>query len=298
MIFTGNYIDRQSILRSNPRAVADALNQRDSRYIVIWQDQCLIHEDRVALLPVEAMADFHDPDHVPALLGTINDQPIFTLSLTGTATPCADADHAFAGLRDISNRLAPDQAGLAAYAKAVVGWQRTHRFCGVCGTRNEAREAGFSMVCSNQACGHKSFPRLDPAIIVLVTNGDEALLGRQLKWPDGRFSTIAGFVEPGESLEDALRREVHEETNIRVGSTNYIASQPWPFPASLMIGFHAEAQSTDIQLNDGELAEARWITRKNIIDGDIVLPPDYSVAWHLVKTWFDEHDGPSLADIE
>jgi NAD+ diphosphatase len=148
--------------------------------------------------------------------------------------------------------------------------------------------------CQSDRCGHRSFPRLDPAIIVLVHRADQCLLGRQNRWPENRFSTIAGFVEPGESLEDALRREVREETNIVVGRCTYLASQPWPFPAALMIGFHADALTEDIRLNDGELAEARWLSREEIIAGTVVLPPRVSVAYRLIQAWFDQGSGPPM----
>ena len=126
------------------------------------------------------------------------------------------------------------------------------------------------------------FPRTDPAIIVLVADGDRCVLGRQSSWPEGRYSTIAGFVEPGESLEDAVRREVYEETNIRVGNVAYHSSQPWPFPAALMLGFVAEATSDDIRLNDGELEDARWFTRDELRSGDVGLPFQISIARRLV----------------
>lgn len=153
------------------------------------------------------------------------------------------------------------------------------------------------MGCTAGDCGHRSFPRLDPAIIVLVHDGERCLLGRQPSWPAGRFSTIAGFVEPGESLEDAVRREVHEETNITVAECRYLASQPWPFPAALMIGFHARAGSAEIRCNDCELAEARWVTRADIMARAVTLPPATSVAYRLIETWFDAWDGPQLATL-
>ena len=199
-----------------------------------------------------------------------------------------------AGLRELTGQLAEPEAALLAYAKAMVGWQRRHRHCGLCGTICQPKDGGFVMECSLSTCRHRSFPRLDPAIIVLVHADDRCLLGRQTRWPDGRFSTIAGFVEPGESLEDSVRREVHEETNIHVGRCRYLASQPWPFPAALMIGYLAEGLSNEIRLNDGELAEARWLTRDNITAGSIVLPPRVSIAYRLLETWFDEGDGANL----
>ncbi len=137
----------------------------------------------------------------------------------------------------------------------------------------------------NDDCRREIFPRVDPAIIVLVSNGDRCLLGRQANWPEGRYSTIAGFVEPGESLEDSVRREVYEETNIRASTVNYHSSQPWPFPSSLMLGFMAEAASSDIILNDGELEDAQWFTRKELRSGFPKLPFQISIARRLVDHW-------------
>ena len=150
------------------------------------------------------------------------------------------------------------------------------------------------MQCSNAACSKRSFPRLDPAIIVLTTHEHRALLGRQVSWPEGRYSTIAGFVEPGESLEDAVYREVLEETNVQVESCHYLASQPWPFPNAIMLGFRAKAATTDIRRNDGELADAQWFSREQLISGNINLPPPQSIAFRLIENWFDEADGPGL----
>ena len=139
----------------------------------------------------------------------------------------------------------------------------------------------------NEECRREIFPRVDPAIIVLVSHGDRCLLGRQPSWPEGRYSTIAGFVEPGESLEDAVRREVYEETNIHVETIRYHSSQPWPFPSSLMLGFMAESSSTDIELNDGELEDARWFTRKELRSGFPKLPFRISIARRLVDHWLE-----------
>jgi NAD+ diphosphatase len=191
----------------------------------------------------------------------------------------------FHDLRYLGTVLPADEANLVAHARALVLWHASQVFCGVCGSSARPEAAGNSRVCLNDDCRREIFPRVDPAIIVLVANGDRCLLGRQISWPEGRYSTIAGFVEPGESLEDAVRREVYEETNIRVGKVSYHSSQPWPFPSSLMLGFMAEALSRDIHLNDGELEDAQWFSRKELASGFPKLPFRISIARRLVDHW-------------
>ena len=178
--------------------------------------------------------------------------------------------------------LPADEANLVAHARALVLWNNATLYCGKCGSASIPEAGGNSRRCCNPECNQAIFPRTDPAIIVLVADGDRCVLGRQPSWPEGRYSTIAGFVEPGESLEDAVRREVYEETNIRVGKVQYHSSQPWPFPAALMLGFIAEATSDDIRLNDGELEDARWFTRDELRSGDVGLPFRISIARRLV----------------
>ncbi len=179
------------------------------------------------------------------------------------------ADTELRELRPLAPLLPPDSASLLAYARALALWKARHRFCGVCGAPNLPTRAGHVMRCTAEGCATEFFPRLDPAIIVLVTDatGERALLGRQASWAKGRYSTIAGFVEPGESLEDAVIREVEEETGVLTGDVEYVASQPWPFPSSLMLGFRAVARTHDITLRDGELEDARWFTRAELTSG-------------------------------
>jgi NAD+ diphosphatase len=170
-------------------------------------------------------------------------------------------------------------------------WRARHRYCGICASTLVAERAGHVMRCLK--CGHESFPRIDPAIIVLVADGDRCLLGRQASWPPGRYSTIAGFVEPGESLEDAVAREVLEETAVRVRSVNYHSSQPWPFPSSLMVGFHATADSSQPVQVTNELEHARWFTRQELTqEGSLLLPPSQSISYRLITTWLRH---PSVA---
>ena len=295
--FSGNYINRLGEIRNNQEALSAALINPTTRFLPIFKERCLLHADRAAMLTLdEVRLGIGDLSNA-IFLGALEDRYIFAVGLeTGDDSGVSD-NYTFAGLRELTGQLAEPEAALLAYAKAMVGWQRRHRHCGLCGTICDSRDGGFIMECSLSSCGHRSFPRLDPAIIVLVHANDRCLLGRQTRWPDGRFSTIAGFVEPGESLEDSVRREVHEETNIRVGRCQYLASQPWPFPAAIMIGFLAEGLSNEIQLNDGELAEARWLTRNDIANGIVILPPRVSIAYRLLETWYDEGSGANLESL-
>ncbi|MGH8304703.1 MAG: NAD(+) diphosphatase, partial [Steroidobacteraceae bacterium] len=178
-------------------------------------------------------------------------------------------------------------AGLLAYARALSIWRTRHRHCGVCGAPTVPIHAGHCLACSNAACGEEFFPRIDPAIIVLVSDGERALLGRQASWPPRRYSTIAGFVEPGESLEDAVAREVLEETGVRIGSLRYDSSQPWPFPSSLMLGFFATAPAGSAVRVGGELEDARWFTRAQLTSGEALAPASHSISWRLISTWLE-----------
>ena len=178
----------------------------------------------------------------------------------------------------------------------MLHWRRRHRYCGACGAPTASASAGHVMKCTNAACATDHFPRLDPAIIVLVTDGERALLGRQAAWPEGRYSTIAGFVEPGESLEDAVAREVLEETGVRVLESEYHSSQPWPFPSSLMIGFTARAAAEAVPRADEELEDVRWFTREQVAAGFPGLPPPQSVSFRLIEHWYDSGSSVPLRD--
>lgn len=206
-------------------------------------------------------------------------------------------DSGYEELRPLTLLLSEPEAALLAYARALSYWRARHRRCGSCGARNQSLRAGHVLRCTNPSCAQESFPRLDPAIIVLVTDGERALLGRQASWPPNRYSTIAGFVEPGESLEDAVTREVFEETGVRVASSSYHSSQPWPFPSSLMLGFQALATPGEIVCNDAELEDARWFTRAEIASGNPKLPPPTSISYRLIEQWFDQGSKAPLASL-
>jgi NAD+ diphosphatase len=288
-VFAGAFVDRSGERRKDLDWLADAVKSDVSRFVPVWGDKCLVGGDppEAILLERHQVEDAAD-DQELIFLGTFRDQPAFAVAFDGSgAAPFAHLGE-YQELRYLGTVLPPDEANLVAHARALVLWHASQVFCGVCGSPARPEAGGNSRVCTNADCHREIFPRVDPAIIVLVANGEHCLLGRQQTWPEGLFSTIAGFAEPGESLEDAVRREVYEETNIRVGSVTYHSSQPWPFPSSLMVGFMAEATSTDIVLNDGELEDAQWFTREQLRSGDARLPFRISIARRLVDDWISQ----------
>ncbi|MGI9261155.1 MAG: NAD(+) diphosphatase [Woeseiaceae bacterium] len=285
-VFAGAFVDRSGHRREDPDWLSAAIGGPDSKFLPVWRDKCLTFGEspRISLLDRSDVAQ-HIVEEETIFLGLYEDQPAFALPMADSAVAPFDAEDSFHDLRYLGSVLPADESNLAAHAIALINWHRLHRFCTICGSSTRYESGGNTRICENATCSNRVFPRVDPAIIVLVSRRDQCLLGRQGSWPEGRFSTIAGFVEPGESLEDAVRREVQEETDIRVGSVHYHSSQPWPFPSSLMLGFTASAESDDIHLNDGELEDARWFSRKELRSGFPKLPYRLSIARRLVDNW-------------
>jgi NAD+ diphosphatase len=197
------------------------------------------------------------------------------------------------GLRDLAPVLSQAEGGMVAHAVGLLNWHRRHRFCANCGAPTDAREAGHVRVCP--ACGTQHHPRTDPVVIMLVTDGDRALLGRQAQWPAGRYSALAGFVEPGESLEEAVAREVREEAGVQVADVRYRSSQPWPFPSSLMLGFSARWAGGEAAVRDAELEDVGWFTREAIVGGDVLLPPPTAIARRLIDEWLGDDQAPDAS---
>ena len=291
-VFAGAFVDRSGERRKDDEWLAEALESDDSRFIPVWRKQCLVDGDPPAakLLSRQELARSVD-EHELIFLGVFKEHPTFAFGVDDESPPYEDLGD-FHRLRYLGTVLPPDEANLAAHARALVGWHASQVYCNRCGSEAKPAAAGNVRICMNEDCGRQLFPRVDPAIIVLVHKDGRCLLGRQASWPEGRFSTIAGFVEPGESLEDAVRREVYEETNVRVGKIAYHSSQPWPFPSSLMLGFVAEATTTEIELHDGELEEARWFARDELLSGSRKLPFQISIARRLVDYWINLGDTP------
>ena len=299
-VFAGPYLDRAAHLRQDETHFASALGDERSRVVPIWNSRSLIGEGEpphAAFLPLDAIPAERRSAADLILLGHVGETNYFAYEFESVEPPQLPGEIRFEDLRHTASLLPPEQAGLLGYARALIAWRRRHRFCGTCGAATIATRGGHVLMCTNAACRHEQFPRLDPAIIVLVSDGDRALLGRQATWPIGRYSTIAGFVEPGESLEDAVAREVLEETGVQVDNIEYHSSQPWPFPASLMLGFTAHAVTHDIHLRDQELEDAKWFTRADLEAGAALLPPSQSISFNLIEFWFNAGSGRSLREL-
>jgi NAD+ diphosphatase len=273
--FEGARLDRVTMRRRDPEWVAARVADPASRAVVAAADAVLTDGERLALVPLDGL-------EAPLLLGMQDGRALFAADGSGRDD--------LVSVRDIAPALAQDEGGLLAYAASLLNWHRRHGFCSVCGTASEVREAGLLRVCP--ACGAEHHPRTDPVVIMLVVDAsaDRVLLGRQPSWPPGRYSALAGFVEPGESLEDAVAREVAEESGVEVTGAHYVSSQPWPFPSSLMLGFEASYVSGEPVAADGELDDARWFTRVELADaaasrGSVRLPPPLAIARRLIDGW-------------
>ena len=281
--FGGSALDRAAETRDAANALRRAPG---SRILPLWHGKPLVRDapgDGLALAPLPGDAPLlaHGPG-TSVFLGRSDGAPWFATDVSGwepagqqTDTvgafhdpseqhpPGLPDDHRFVELRAAMVRLTARDAELAATARGVLGWHRTHGFCARCSGPSEIAEGGWQRLCPD--CGARHFPRTDPVAIMLVTDGNSALLGRSPHWPDGMYSLLAGFVEPGETLEAAVRREVFEEAGVRVGEVTYLASQPWPFPASLMLGCHGRALSREITLDPAELDDAIWVTKEELV---------------------------------
>ena len=286
--FSGRYIDRRSEAREDPEWIAAARADAGSRYLLSRGSTQLVQAapgGGIAFLDNSAPLIRAAEAASLVLLGWFHGERVVLVDLGEAHAFEPPTGTQFAELRPLAPLLDADEAGLLAYARALATWRARHRHCGVCGARTVPVRAGHCLACSNSECAQEFFPRIDPAIIVLVSDGERALLGRQAGWPERRYSTIAGFVEPGESLEDAVVREVAEETGVVVSNVRYHSSQPWPFPASLMLGFFASAAPGSAVRGGGELEDARWFTRAQINSGEALAPPSQSISWRLIDTW-------------
>jgi NAD+ diphosphatase len=297
--FTGEHLDRAADRRADPEWVAAQAASPDARAVLAGDDGVRVttsDEPRLALVPLAGR-------DAKLLLGLDATGPVFAVDEQepesalrapiaahgeGAADPATKTRPL--GLRAAAATLPVSDAGLAAHAAALVNWHRRHRHCAACGAGTEIADGGIVRRCAS--CGTDHHPRTDPVVIMLVADGDRVLLGRQRAWPTGRYSALAGFVEPGESLEEAVVREVREEAGVEVGPPRYVASQPWPFPTSLMLGFTAPYRSGEPRRADGELEDVRWFDRADVAaaleareNGPLGVPPRFAIARRLMEQW-------------
>lgn len=271
MLYTAVPLDRAHPLRRDPETLAARLASPERIVVPFWRDLSLVATPPAGVM-VEgvAAAQVLDLAEQVALLGLMEGRPVIAADISGVAAeadgsgPALGLGGAWLPLRSAGPALPAADAGILAYARGLLLWHRRTRFCGSCGAPTEAREGGHLRVCLDGRCLAQHYPRTDPAVIMCVTDGDKVLLHRQHAWPPGMWSVLAGFVEPGESLEEAVAREVLEETGISVADVAYAGSQPWPFPSSLMIGFTARAIGGVLTVDSHELEDARWFGRAEI----------------------------------
>ncbi|UCM90204.1 NAD(+) diphosphatase [Streptomyces marincola] len=284
-------IDRGARHRLDEAWLGAAWSHPSTRVFVVSGGQALIEERADGRTELVLMPSFDAPltEAHRYYLGSDADGVRY-FALQKDALPGRmDAAARPAGLREAAGLLSDRDNELLVHAVALENWQRLHRFCSRCGERTVIAAAGHVRRCP--ACGAEHYPRTDPAVIMLVLDEeDRALLGRQVHWPKGRFSTLAGFVEPGESIEQAVVREVAEEVGVEVVDVAYVASQPWPFPSSLMLGFVARAASADVRVDGEEIEEARWFSREDLRaameSGEVLPPSGVSIASRLIERWY------------
>ncbi len=294
--FSGLDLNRKPVLPGNPTSWEEFLALNNSSFVAVRGDEILFDPAGTDPLLLDARM-LGGCDHAflqPMLLGDDGQTTFFALNvdrMPASLAQCLAGLGTFARLRQHVATMSGKIASLLGYACFAAGWQSQTRFCSLCGHPTVSKPSSLAQCCTNPSCAAEHFPRINPAMIVLVHHPekDMCLLGRQSSWKPRVYSALAGYVEPGESAEDAVLREVMEETGIRVRDIRYHSSQPWPFSSSLMLGFHALAENLDIHLDDRELEDARWFPRQEIPGllekGDLALPSTETIARHLFDAW-------------
>lgn len=299
--FTGNPLDRASEKRIDSNWIEARRRDPSSLVLPMWRlEPFLLGTDKSAasaelgLLRPDLVESLASPDAICIFLGLDGDRALFALDLSEVDDPKnlkpLDGLGHFREARTATQMVSIREGAILGQAKAMIDWHQRHGFCPRCGTPTKLMDAGYRRLCGK--CNAEHFPRVDPVVIMLAIHGEACLVGRGKQFPRGMFSALAGFVEPGETIEEAVKRELMEEASVKVRDVTYHATQPWPFPSSLMIGCFAKAESRDTRVDENELAEVRWVERataRDLIEGKQVeglkLPPAIAIAHHLIKAW-------------
>lgn len=293
--YTGSPLDRAAKLRDDAGFIATALTGAETLFAPVWRARSLMKgvaegQPEAVLLTGAAAEAVRMAGGPWSFLGLWEGRSVFAVdcSQAEDPLPLLPAEMGgFTDLRAVAGMLPPGEASVLAHARGLMHWRTKHRFCGICGSLCEPRSAGHVMVCTG--CNAQHFPRTDPAVIMLVVREGRALLGHSQRFPSSTmYSTLAGFVEPGESLEEAVAREVEEEVGVKVGAVHYHSSQPWPFPSSIMLGFYAVGLTDAITIDEEELRDARWFTPEQLRNAKahgFALPRADSIARRLIEDW-------------
>ena len=289
LAFTQSPLDRGGNNRTDESWIAEQAESPQARAILYWRGQPFVDSGQLVWIKGAALEWL--PVEGPLIfLGLQDGAPRLAAMLDpDTEAPDPGVAGEFMDLRMGAASLSADEAGIAGHARSLIEWRGRHQHCAVCGARTRQAEGGGKRVCTQ--CEAEHFPRVDPVAIMWITEGGRALLGRQGYWPEGIYSALAGFIEPGETIEDACRRETMEEAGVELGAVRYVESQPWPFPSSLMIGLHADARSVEIKIDAKELEDARWYSREEVaaaLEGrseTLVMPPSAAIARRLAERW-------------
>ena len=294
-VYSSSPLDRIGARREDAAWIEEKLRDPDTLFVPVWRNRNLVRgmdagAPEAVFIAGEMGRKLHMQGGPWAFLGLHDDRAVFALDISTAEDPVPllpEDMGTFVDLRSVGWGVPRPEASVLAHARGLMHWRARHRFCGVCGGVCEARSAGHVMFCTS--CETQHFPRTDPAVIMLVTRGDTALLGHSQRFPrSNMYSTLAGFVEPGETLEEAVQREVFEESGIRVGAVHYHSSQPWPFPGNIMLGFYGEGLSEDITIDPEEMLDVRWFSREQIANPEahnFLLPRADSIARRLIEDW-------------
>ena len=281
--FTGSRLDRADHVRADPERLAGCMNWKARVLTLDGLMPSLDDANRLVWGPLAAVPE----DAELCFLGLDEGKACFA-----AVPPRGDATPRMANpqLWSLMSTLQPDDLAIYGGARSLADWHARHRFCAQCGGDTKLAKGGWQRNCT--ACEASHFPRTDPVTIMLVEHEGRLMLGRGLGWPEGRFSALAGFVEPGESIEEGVVREVLEEAGVRVRDVTYVASQPWPFPSQLMIGCHSHADSDELTIDETEMAEVEFFTREQVGaalegNGPFVAPPPHAIAHHLLQWWME-----------